>query len=186
MKFILLFGPPAVGKMTVGQELAKLTGLKLFHNHMTIELVLPFFDFGSLPFKRLVNLFRKEIFKEIAKSDSFGLIFTLTWAFALKSDEKFIDTAAKIFNDVGADVYYVELEADRRERIKRNKMTSRLQQKPSKRDIKSSARRLQELEQEHRFNTKKDEFKRKNYFRIDNTKMSAKQVARMIKKAFKL
>ena len=39
MKFILLFGPQAVGKMTVGQELAKITDLKLFHNHMTIDLV---------------------------------------------------------------------------------------------------------------------------------------------------
>ena len=39
MKFILIFGPQAVGKMTVGQELAKITNLKLFHNHMTIDLV---------------------------------------------------------------------------------------------------------------------------------------------------
>lgn len=44
MKFILIFGPQAVGKMTVGQELAKLTDLKIFHNHMTIDLVSPFFD----------------------------------------------------------------------------------------------------------------------------------------------
>lgn len=42
MKFVLIFGPQAVGKMTVGQELAKITGLKLFHNHMTIDLVNPF------------------------------------------------------------------------------------------------------------------------------------------------
>lgn len=31
MKFILIFGPQAVGKMTVGQELVKITTLKLFH-----------------------------------------------------------------------------------------------------------------------------------------------------------
>jgi shikimate kinase len=37
MKLVILFGPPAVGKMTVGQQLANLTGFKLFHNHMTIE-----------------------------------------------------------------------------------------------------------------------------------------------------
>ncbi|KAA1807131.1 hypothetical protein FXB61_003723 [Bacillus cereus] len=42
MKLILIFGPQAVGKMTVGQELATLTGLKLFHNHMTIDLVSQF------------------------------------------------------------------------------------------------------------------------------------------------
>lgn len=33
--------PTSSWKMTVGQELATLTGLKLFHNHMTIDLVSP-------------------------------------------------------------------------------------------------------------------------------------------------
>lgn len=44
MKFVLIFGPQAVGKMTVGYELEKVSDLKLFHNHMTIELVNPFFE----------------------------------------------------------------------------------------------------------------------------------------------
>ena len=48
MKLVILFGPQAVGKMTVGQELAKQTGLKLFHNHMTIDLVSNFFDYGTV------------------------------------------------------------------------------------------------------------------------------------------
>ncbi|MDF2884003.1 MAG: hypothetical protein K0R54_4569 [Clostridiaceae bacterium] len=39
MKLIIIFGPHAVGKMTVGQELSKITNLKLFHNHMTIDIV---------------------------------------------------------------------------------------------------------------------------------------------------
>ena len=34
--FIMICGPQAVGKMTVGQELAKLTGYKLFYNHILI------------------------------------------------------------------------------------------------------------------------------------------------------
>ena len=44
-KFVLICGPQAVGKMTVGQELAKLTGLKFMHNHETIDLPLKFFEF---------------------------------------------------------------------------------------------------------------------------------------------
>lgn len=44
MKLVIILGPHAVGKMTVGQELAAITGLKLFHNHMTIELVRNFFS----------------------------------------------------------------------------------------------------------------------------------------------
>lgn len=42
MKLIIIFGPQASGKMTIGHELEKLTELKLFHNHMTIELLAPF------------------------------------------------------------------------------------------------------------------------------------------------
>lgn len=37
MHLVVIFGPPAVGKMTVGHEPAKLTGFKLFHNHMSVE-----------------------------------------------------------------------------------------------------------------------------------------------------
>jgi shikimate kinase len=47
MKLVLLFGPQAVGKMTVGHELEKVTELKLFHNHMTIDLVTKFFDYRT-------------------------------------------------------------------------------------------------------------------------------------------
>ena len=44
---VVIVGPPAVGKMAVGTELSALTGLPLFHNHLSIEAVLPVFDFGS-------------------------------------------------------------------------------------------------------------------------------------------
>ena len=70
--------------MTVGQELAKRTGLKLFHNHMTIDLVANFFDYSSREGKRLVSLFRQEIFQAVASSDLPGLIFTYVWAFDRK------------------------------------------------------------------------------------------------------
>ncbi len=45
MKLLFLFGDAAVGKMTVGQELAKITDLRLFHNHMTIEPVIEIFGY---------------------------------------------------------------------------------------------------------------------------------------------
>ena len=53
MKLVVLFGPPAVGKMTVGRELERFTGLRLFHNHMTIDLALRFFDWGTPAFEKL-------------------------------------------------------------------------------------------------------------------------------------
>ncbi len=63
---VMLVGPPAVGKMTVGHELASRTGLRLFHNHHTIDLVLRFFEFGTPPFQRLVGEFRRRMFEEVA------------------------------------------------------------------------------------------------------------------------
>ena len=59
MKLVLLIGDAAVGKMTVGQELMKQTGLRLFHNHMTIEPVLEIFgDFNG----KAINRLREVIF----------------------------------------------------------------------------------------------------------------------------
>jgi len=35
MKLVFIYGPPAVGKLTVANALAKVTGFKVFHNHLT-------------------------------------------------------------------------------------------------------------------------------------------------------
>ena len=75
-KLVLLTGPQAVGKMTVGQELAKITGLKLFHNHMTIDLALKFFDYSTKEGQKLVDDLRMDVFEAVAKSDLEGIIFT--------------------------------------------------------------------------------------------------------------
>src|SRR5687768_1623582 len=75
MRLVLLYGPPAVGKLTVARELAALTGFKLFHNHLTVDLVAAVFPWGSPPFWPLVQRFRREMFEEAA-SEGVDLIFT--------------------------------------------------------------------------------------------------------------
>ncbi len=85
MKLVLLFGPQAVGKMTVGQELAKLTSLKLLHNHMTIDLLHPFFGFSEDTW-RISTIIREEIVKAAVKSDLEGIIFTFVWSFGSSQD----------------------------------------------------------------------------------------------------
>jgi hypothetical protein len=108
---VLIVGPPAVGKMTVGHELAARTGLRLFHNHHTIDLVLRFFEFGSPPFTRLVSEFRRRILEEVAASDLPGLIFTYVWAFDQPTDSASVERFAEIFRARGGRVLFVELEA---------------------------------------------------------------------------
>ncbi|HKY45367.1 MAG TPA: AAA family ATPase [Pyrinomonadaceae bacterium] len=185
MKFIVIFGPPAVGKMTVGQELAKLTGFKLFHNHMTIELVLNFFAFEDQRFQRLVSEFRRRVFEEVAASELPGLIFTFVWAMDLEADKKFIDRSCEIFREKGADIYFVELEAELSERLKRNEVPSRLTEKPSKRDVKTSRELLLKHDEEHQLNSCGDFFYTDNYLKINNTHLSAHDAARRIVEAFK-
>ena len=186
MKLIIMFGPQAVGKMTVGHELEKITNLKLFHNHMTIDLVSPFFNYDTEVGKRLVRLFREEIFKEVASSDLEGLIFTFQWEFDLKKTRDYIENVAKIFKDKGANVYWIELEADIDERIRRNKTEHRLKHKPSKRNIEWSENDLKNSMLSHRLNSEEGEIKEKNYKRINNTNIDPVTVAQMIKNTFNL
>ncbi|HCU70839.1 MAG TPA: shikimate kinase [Candidatus Moranbacteria bacterium] len=186
MKLIIIFGPQAVGKMTVGHELEKITDLKLFHNHMTIDLVSPFFSYGSDVGKRLVNLFRKEIFEEVAKSDLEGLIFTYVWEFDQKSDHDYVNNLCNIFESNGGSVYFVELEADAQERIERNKSSHRLDHKLSKRDIEKSEKDLMDSIKNHRLNSRRGEITRENYIRIDNTNLSPQDVAKSILEKFQL
>lgn len=186
MKLIIIFGPHAVGKMTVGHELERTTGLKLFHNHMTIELVSPFFSYGSEAGKRLVNLFRKEIFEEVAKSDLEGLIFTYVWAFDQKSDWDYIDNLCEIFESKGGTVYFVELETDINTRIDRNKHPHRLSHKPTKRNLERSEKDLNDSMKKYRLNSKIGEIQKENYLRIDNTSLSPEETAKNIKEKFNL
>src|ERR1051325_8251746 len=75
MKLIFIHGAPAVGKLTVATELARLTGFRLFHNHLTVDLVSAIFDFGSEPFVELREEIWLAVFHEAARRDV-SLIFT--------------------------------------------------------------------------------------------------------------
>ncbi len=186
MKLVIVCGPPAAGKMTVGRELGKLTGYKLFHNHMSLELVNQFFDWSTPPFKRLDKLIRFGIFKEVAKSDLSGLIFTIVWAFDQKEDNEYINEIEAIFEAEGAEICFVELKADLTVRLERNKHPDRLKEKESKRNVERSEKGLLLHEKQYRMNSLEDEFLEKKIYKIDNTDLSAKEVAMKIKEHFLL
>ena len=95
MKLAILIGPHAVGKMTVGQHLSELSGYKLFHNHLSIELVAPFFSFSTPEGRGLVNDIRQLFFEAFAKSDAAGYILTFVWAFELSGEREYIESSEK-------------------------------------------------------------------------------------------
>jgi len=184
MNFVVIFGPPAVGKMTVGYELAKLTGMKVFHNHMTIDLILEFFPYGHEKFNRLVSEFRQRIFEEVAASDLPGMIFTFVWALDQEGDKKTIDSYCEIFKQRGANIYFVELEADLDERLERNKSEIRLSKKTSKRNIVRSEGNLISTYKQYRMNSTDDFFYKENYIKINNTRLDPQETANKIVAAF--
>ncbi|OBR65895.1 shikimate kinase [Paenibacillus oryzae] len=184
MNFILIVGPQAVGKMTVGQRLAEKTNYKLFHNHVSIDFVSPYFDYGSPSGKRLVNLIRHEMFEEVAGSDMEGFIFTFVWAFDLQSDWDYVEQVSKQFESRGGTVYLVELEADVGERIKRNTSENRLIHKPTKRNVQKSQHDLVQSHETYRLNSLPGEISAKHYFRINNTNLNPDKAADMIIKHF--
>jgi cytidylate kinase len=185
MNFIVIFGPPAVGKMTVGQELAKLTGYKLFHNHVTIDLVTEYFDFGTPAFSRLVREFRMRIIQEAAASDLPGLIFTFVWGLDLDADKQFIDELKGIVDNEAGKTYFVELEADIEERLRRNKTENRLKHK-KKGDLAASEARMLRWEGIYRMNSAGDFFYLEDHLKINNSALTAERVARQIMETFDL
>ncbi|MHA2397387.1 MAG: AAA family ATPase [Promethearchaeota archaeon] len=187
MQLVIIIGPPAVGKMAVGLELAELTGFRLFHNHMTIDLVLNFFEYGSEKFHILNEEFRRRIFEEVATSSLSGLIFTFVAAFDDESDKKYLEIITNIFKDQGANVYYIELEASLEERLRRNKGKLRMDLKPSKRDTTRSEKGLLSMEKQWVMNSNDTYpfFFQHNYLKIDNTNISAKDTAKKVLEKFK-
>ena len=183
MKLLLLVGDGAVGKMTVGQELMKQTGLRLFHNHMTIEPVLEIF--GQFNVDAILKM-RDVIFREFAKTDNYGMIHTLMWAFDSPEDWDYINHVVDIFKEHDAQIYCVELVAPLEIRLQRNETANRLIHKASKRDLESSRERVIEMDRQHRFESHPGEIPFENYLKIDNSNLEPDVVAAMIKERFQL
>ena len=183
MKLVVIIGAGAVGKMTVGQELAKITDLRLYHGHMDIEIGVAVFG------KRVAKVdrgIRELIFEEFANSDLYGMIFTYMWAFDHQSDWDYIDSLVDIFRRKGADIYYVELVAPQEIRLQRHTTENRLQNKASKRNIEWSTALLLNEDEKYRLVSNEGEIPFDNYIKIDNSNLQPDEVAKMIADNFSL
>lgn len=183
MNLVIMIGAQAVGKMTVGDELSKITDLRLFHNHMSIELGLKLDSWGTPLFNDVNNGIRQLVMDSFIMHKK-DLIFTFTWAFDLKSDWEYMEYIREKFKDFK--IHYVELVSDLDERLKRNNTEKRLKEKPSKRNIEWSRRELLSTMEKHRLISNQNEIKYDNYIRINNTNLTAVEAAKIIKEKFNL
>ena len=117
MKLIFLFGMPGVGKLTVARELANLTGFKVFHNHLTVDLVTSLFEFGSVPFIELREKIWLETFSQALQANMLGLIFT--FAFDQTVPNNFPNKVRYLVEQDGGKVFFIELKCSNAELEKR-------------------------------------------------------------------
>ena len=113
VKLIFIYGPPATGKLTVAEILARRTGYKLFHNHLTVDLARAFFEFGTPAFGRYIDQLRFEAFEVAAREGVTGVIFT--FCYALGWDDGFVQDVLDIAHKHGGEVHFVQLFCDRTE-----------------------------------------------------------------------
>ena len=115
-----------------------------------------------------------------------GLIFTYVWAFNQQEDWASVDKICRVYESKGADIYFIELEAELDKRLQRNISPNRLEHKPTKRDIMASEAELINSMQTYRLNSYEGEIERENYIKIDNTDLCAGEVAEIIREKFQL
>jgi hypothetical protein len=107
MRLIFIYGLPATGKLTVAQELTSMTGYKLFHNHLVVDLLLSVFEFGSPPFVAMREEIWLSVFDQACRSKLPGLIFTFAPERTVRP--QFIDEALKVVSRAGGDIDFIEL-----------------------------------------------------------------------------
>jgi len=123
MKLIVIHGAPAVGKLTVANELAKLTGYKVFHNHLSIDCVKPVFDFGTPEFWRVIGRVRDLIITEAIR-EQINLIHTFCYEFG--ADDDYFRRLIASAEENGGEAHLVLLICDDDERRRRIGSESRV------------------------------------------------------------
>ncbi len=129
MKLIFLYGPPASGKLTVAEQLSKLTGISLFHNHITRDLVKDIYGDDLGVNYSLVEKLRNDVFAYCAEKET-DLIFTYVYGGPQdENEERIIKSYIKSVEVHGGEVLFVELTANRDELLQRVSNESRTQHK---------------------------------------------------------
>lgn len=116
MKLFFIYGPPAAGKLTIAEELSKQTGVALFHNHLTRNLVRDIYGDKLRENYQLVDMLRNNIIAYCAQHDT-DLIFT--FVYEGETDDQTVKSHIKSAEIHGGEVIFIELTAERKDLLNR-------------------------------------------------------------------
>ena len=114
-RLIFLYGPPAVGKLTVAKAISQRSEFRVLHNHLTIDPVAEVLVFGTPLFWETVGRFRADLLEAAARE---GVDVVYTYVFA-PGDEPHVDRAVGAYERAGGSVTFVQLVAPRDELMRR-------------------------------------------------------------------
>lgn len=176
MRLVVIYGPPAAGKLTVAKELAKITGYKVLHNHLVIDLVESVFTRDDPRFWELINTYRLDMIEKAAKGKVDGIILTLV---NIKGrDDIFIKKILETIENTKGAAYFVRLVCHPGELRKRLV-------EPSRKEY----GKLTDLKIFEEFISQNDVFSKISFvdaLEIDNTTKSTIEVANNIKRHYKM
>jgi hypothetical protein len=179
---VFIFGPAAVGKMTVGQELRDITGFRLLYNHMVVDLVTEFFPFGTAPFHALAGPMTLQLI-DACGTNGVSLILTHGLLFSAPGSLRLVEEWSEPYRRVGGRVFYAELSAPLDVRLARNATENR--QRRKKVDW-ATPERLREMETWGRWSSDGDLPDADGHIAIVNTDMTPREAASAIKEGFAL
>ena len=85
-----------------------------------------------------------------------------------------------LLNEYHQEILFVELETSLEERLRRNWTENRLKYKPLKRYVEVSEREILETDKMNQLNSQKQPSGLSHYLKVNNTNLSAKEVAKQI------
>ena len=182
---VFIIGAPAAGKMTIGQELSKLTGATLFFNQQTSDFALEIYqDFTEemWEFVRSVNF----SFLGTSARNHRSVILTGVTDFSNQYHLMYLKDIQDLLNEYHQEILFVELETSLEERLRRNRTENRLKYKPLKRYFEVSEREILETDKTNQLNSQKQPSGLHHYLKIDNTNLSAEEVAKQIQEKMKI
>lgn len=175
MKLLILFGPPAVGKTTIGKLIESSTDFKLFHNHMVMDGIMHIFGVGTPAEDKLSKIVRTKIIEEAAEN-SINLIFTYVWNFGKEKGKINIDAYKQIYESRGGEVLFIELAAPLDVRVGRAASPERQQTKAHA----PNPERVAHLEENLNLKSPSPFFYPNAYTKIDTTNKTPMRVAEEI------